>query len=258
MMRMLTGTLFLIIILFIAIPTPYMAGQSSIIVNNADTIRTVNPSAPPVNPNVQARIVVQYGNSLHYLPVGNLPAPLQGLLSGVAQRLSVQYANSIQSISLVVIPNTLQGLLSTVQSRISFQYANSNRPFPLIYPPFIPDAVPPVISSIMHTGSSDNATIRWSTDEFSRYTLRYGTQSGSYTETMEEPLYARQHTATLTGLINGSAYYLQVTMIDRKGNQSVSSEYVFTAGPPPTPTVTPVPPATPKPPSVFLPLVRRR
>lgn len=257
-MRIVTGTLFLIIILLIAMPAPYISGQSSIIVNNADTTITISTGAPLVNPNIQARVVVQYGNSLHYLPVGNLPASLQALLSSVAQRASVQYANSIRSISTIVIPNTLQGLLSTVQSRISFQYANSNRPFPLIYPPFIPDAVPPVISSITHTGSSDNATIRWSTDEFSRYILRYGTQSGSYTETIEEQLYAKQHTATLIGLINGNTYYLQVTTIDRKGNQSVSSEYVFTAGPPPTPMVTPVPPATPKPPSVFLPLVRRR
>jgi len=260
MMRIFIGTLFLISVLLIALPIPHITGQSDIIVDNADTRRDITTGAPSANLDVQARVAVQYGNSLHHLTVGSLPAPFQALLDGVAQRVSAQYANSIRHVNMVSLPEPFQAILSTAAARIGFQYANSNRHLTLVYPrALLNDTVPPVIGPIAPSSNAGSATISWSTDEFTRYTLRYGTQSGNYTQAVEEPLFAKQHTVTLSDLVSGSTYYLQVTAFDLSGNQTVSPELSFIVGPTPTPTSNPTvpPPLTPTTNPVFLPLVDR-
>ena len=255
MMRIFIWTLFLISVLLIAIPTPHITGQSGIIVNNASTLRTINTGAPSVNLDIQARVVVQYGNSLRHLPVGNIPAPLQALLDGVAQRVSTQYANSVRHVSMAAMPDIFQTLLSTISARIGFQYANSNRQLSLSYPlALINDTVPPVIGTITNNSSGANANIIWTTDEFTRYTLRYGTQPGNYTEPIEEPLYTKQHAITLSGLVSGGTYYLQITATDLSGNQSISPERSFVVAPTPAPTPIPTPTRRDR---IFLPLVGR-
>jgi len=232
MIRISIGMLALICIciLLIVVPTSHISGQSGIIVNNADTIRTINPSVPSINQSIQARV-------------------------------AVQYSNSIRHVNLSTLPNPFQTLLSTISSRIGFQYANSNRHLTLVYPrALINDTVPPVIGPIAPSSNASSATISWSTDEFTRYTLRYGTQSGNYTQAVEEPLFAKQHTVTLSDLVSGSTYYLQVTAFDLSGNPTVSPEFIIDLiQPTPEPTVVPTlpPPSTPTSNPVFLPLVNR-
>ena len=260
-MRIFIGTLFLISVLLIAVPISHISSQSGIIVNNATTLRTINTGAPSTNFDIQSRIAVQYGNSLRYLSVGSIPSPLQALIGGVAQRASVQYANNIRHISMAAMPSNFQALVSNISARISFQYANSNRHLTLVYPrALINDTVPPVIGPIAPSSNASSATISWSTDEFTRYTLRYGTQSGNYTQAVEEPLFAKQHTVTLSDLVSGSTYYLQVTAFDLSGNPTVSPEFIIDLiQPTPEPTVVPTlpPPSTPTSNPVFLPLVNR-
>jgi len=218
MMRISIGMLALICIciLLIVVPTSHISGQSGIIVNNADTIRTINPSVPSINQSIQARV-------------------------------AVQYSNSIRHVNLSTLPNPFQTLLSTISSRIGFQYANSNRQLLLSYPrALLNDTAAPAISNIVGNSSG---VITWNTNEFTSYIIRYGTQSGNYTETIEQPLYDKQHALTLPNLISAATYYFQITSTDISGNQSVSIEGNFTFDPDPTP----IPPS----PSVFLPLVRR-
>ena len=105
-------------LLLLALVVP-ISGQSGIIVNNADSVRTIDTiSSSSLNNllgGVQARIVAQYANNLRDLPLSNLPAPLLTLLSGAAQRIVAQYANSARHEALVVAPNPF-----TDQTKIEF------------------------------------------------------------------------------------------------------------------------------------------
>lgn len=256
MMRLYIASIVLLIgVLFLNLPQYKVSGQSGIIVDNADSIRTVNSHIPAANLDIQAHIAVQYSNGLRHLPVDNIPAPLQTLLARVAHHLSVQYANGTRQMKLTIIPATFQQLLSTVSAKIGFQYANGNRQLALAYPrTLVNDTTIPVISAIAQGSNGNGSNITWTTNEFTRYQLGYGAQSGHYTEAIEEPLYAKQHSVTLPNLVAGQRYYFQITAIDRSDNQTVSAEHSLVAGPTPVPT--PLPTATPA--AVFLPLIEKR
>ena len=186
---------------------------------------------------------------------------LNTILQNAQPRIVVEYSNAMNIHKLNAVPSALQTVLNVVPKKITLQYANSNRHLTLVYPrALLNDTVPPVIGPIAPSSNAGSATISWSTDEFTRYTLRYGTQSGNYTQAVEEPLFAKQHTVTLSDLVSGSTYYLQVTAFDLSGNQTVSPEFIIDLiQPTPEPTVVPTlpPPSTPTSNPVFLPLVNR-
>jgi len=50
-----------------------------------------------------------------------------------------------------------------------------------------------------------------------------------YSQTVSDPLYAKQHEITLTGLTMGTTYYYKVCSTDRSGNTATSSEHSLTA-----------------------------
>ncbi|MFN8486508.1 MAG: hypothetical protein U0350_02885 [Caldilineaceae bacterium] len=224
-------TLILSGLLLLAFVVP-ISGQSGIIVNGAHTVRTVDTISSPTLNNllggVQARIVTQYANNLRDLPLRSVPTPLQTLLGGVAQRIVTQYANSVRHADLVALPALFQDLLASVSARIVFEYANGNRQFALGYPrALLNDTVPPVINNFANTNAG-GAKITWNTDEFAHCIVHYGTQSGNYTGTLTEALYAKQHEATLADAVAGITYYVQLECTDQSDNTARSSEFNFT------------------------------
>lgn len=197
-------TFFLVVILSGLIFSFPSAGQTGIIVNNADSVWTTSVA---------------------------LSQDLANSTAGVQARVAVQYANSLRRLGLSTVPGGLQSLLEQMPARIVFQYANSSHQWQLSYPAaLIDDTTPPVLSGIeVSSISIESVRIIWTTDEFATSTVLYGTQSGVYPQTVSDPLYAKQHTITLTGLTQGTTYYYEVRSTDRSGNTSTSSERSFTA-----------------------------
>jgi hypothetical protein len=207
-----------------------------VIVNNVDEVRETSVSMTPNLSDslagVRPRIVLQYANQLRPIGLATVPSPLQTLLDHVSDRIIVQYANTIRQDDLAAVPSALQTLLGQVSDRIILQYANANRGLQLVYPvALINDTTSPQVSGIAASMmGSDSAIITWTTDEFATSAVLYGTQPGVYPQTVSDPLYAKQHKITLTGLTPGTTYYYyKVRSTDRSGNTTTSSEQSFTA-----------------------------
>ena len=92
-----------------------------------------------------------------------------------------------------------------------------------------PDTTPPVISSVVSTGITNNsAMITWDTNESSDSLVKYGTISGVYTSEEYNATNVTSHNITLTGLDAEATYYYLVSSTDTSGNAAESAEYSFT------------------------------
>ena len=131
-------------------------------------------------------------------------------------RIILQYANTMRQTALVAPPGELRTLFGQVADRIILQYANTSRQMTLAYPlALINDTVPPQIRDVQAQNVPEGVKITWTTDEFATSEVRYGTAPGAYTQTAADPLFARTHELTLTGLLAG-----QVVLLHRPGRRS--------------------------------------
>ncbi len=214
----------LILLLGLAVVLPARGKPTdSIIVSGASSVLDLSVTRSTGLENlvsgVGPRFVVQYANSMRFF---NLAAP--PALPNVGPRFVVQYANSMRNYGLVAPQTTL-----VVAPRIVMQYANSNTAYGLRYPSaLIGDHVPPQITAVTTTVSAANRVfVSWTTDEFANGVFSYGARSGSYTSTLTDTLYYRDHSVILTSLASGK-YYFAIRSADQSGNTSVSQEYSFT------------------------------
>lgn len=223
----------ILLLLAVFIPTASHP-EDQIIVDNADTIRSVNvlvdAGLVDATAGVGARIVSEFANTLRHFALITLPGQLQTLVQQVADRVVVEFANTTRSSPLSAVPGTLQTLIESVSDRVVFEFANTNREFELGYPTeLINDSTPPQASAITTSVTgSDAATISWLTDEFADSAVLYGTQPGNYTQTISDPLYVKEHAIILLGLTPGTTYYYKVHSIDQSGNTFSSGELNFT------------------------------
>jgi hypothetical protein len=174
---------------------------------------------------------VQSANHLLSPELMAVPGSLQTLLDQVPARVVVQFANNGRRRSLVAVPGTLQTLLSQVSDRVIFQFANANLGSQLVYPAALSnDITPPLLTNIAARTTGIGITnITWTTDEFATSTVLYGIQPGVYSQTVNDPLYYKEHVVTLSNLTLGTTYYYKVRSTDRSGNTITSEEYSFTA-----------------------------
>ena len=94
------------------------------------------------------------------------------------------------------------------------------------------DITPPVITNISVTSiTKDSAIISWETSEPSDSMVRYGTQSGNYTEIAHTVSYVMHHSIVLTELISNTTYQYVVNSTDPSDNSAQSTEYNFTTHP---------------------------
>ena len=93
---------------------------------------------------------------------------------------------------------------------------------------YIPDITPPVMTNISAISiTKDSATIIWETDEPSDSMVKYGIQSGNYTETAYNASDVIYHSIVLTGLIKNTTYYYVVNSTDPSNNSAQSVEHSF-------------------------------
>ena len=93
----------------------------------------------------------------------------------------------------------------------------------------VEDTSAPVISNVRAenvTGTS--AEIAWDTDEPATSVVKYGTTSGSYTDTVSDGNLVTAHRVGLSGLSTSTTYYYVVESADASGNTATSDEYTFT------------------------------
>jgi hypothetical protein len=172
-------------------------------------------------------------------------AQLNVLTSALNPRFILQYADANKFYDLPPLAPQLAILLGNIRDRAIFQYADANNDVQLLYPAqLFGDTVPPQATNISENTTSGKITITWVTDEFSTSTVVYGVHPGVYTVVVSDPLYVKQHTITLSGLIPaevqqgkaegagvaaGILFYYQVHSADRSGNTHISSEGTFQA-----------------------------
>ena len=93
----------------------------------------------------------------------------------------------------------------------------------------VPDTTPPVITDVANeTPTSSSVAIIWTTDEASKSLVRYGTESGDYTDEAFDATMTTSHTVQLSGLTPNTTYYFAVNSTDASGNTNESGEYSFT------------------------------
>lgn len=157
---------------------------------------------------------------------------LNGLLDALGTHFVVDMADSLRHAPLTY-PAGLQSFLDSLPAHFVLDMADANRFNALHYPQtVIGDTTPPQevgTSAIIPTGP-ESVKITWQTDEFSRGTIAYGPQSGQYTGSVAEPLYATAHELTISGLAAEGTYYYRISHIDPGGNQAHGAERSFTVG----------------------------
>ena len=202
----------------------------AIIVNNADEVReesvSVTQGVLDSVDGVVNRILVEFTNTARHEPLPPLPGDLDTLQGQVDDRVVVEFSNTTRHEALPALPGTLNTLQGQVVDRVLVETANNNRTESLGYPlDLIDDNQAPNFSnfSVVRVGET-TIEISWITNEFATTVLRYGIQSGNYTETIADSQYVEQHEMELTGLQIGETYFYRVSGTDLSGNEAQSNE----------------------------------
>jgi hypothetical protein len=73
----------------------------------------------------------------------------------------------------------------------------------------------------------NSAVVQWRTTVPSSTAARYGVSSGAYTGEAEDAALTETHVLRLSGLVNGTVYYLRLSGADGSGSVLTSDEYLF-------------------------------
>lgn len=91
-----------------------------------------------------------------------------------------------------------------------------------------PDTTAPAISNVQVIDITEtSAVVIWTTDERGTSAVSYGTASGVLDHTKADVSAVTVHRLSLTGLLDGTTYYLTVSSTDASGNTSTSEEITF-------------------------------
>ena len=156
---------------------------------------------------------------------------LNALIANVLDRFEIWSADGNQFHDVTPIPDELLTLINEISDRFIVFHANASKSYGLNYPvELIGDNTPPQISAPTATVSGANAvTIIWTTDEYTTSVLEYGLQPGTYTLSVSDDLYRKNHEISLGDLTAGGVYYYRINDTDRGGNTFQSQELSFTA-----------------------------
>lgn len=92
------------------------------------------------------------------------------------------------------------------------------------------DAIPPAISGLAVTATTNSATVTWTTDEFSSTAVRYGLTE-DYDAAVSAIESVQSHSITISNLNPGTTYHFQAISEDEDSNSSRSADARFvTAG----------------------------
>ncbi len=90
------------------------------------------------------------------------------------------------------------------------------------------DTTPPAISNVEVAVGPDSAEVTWLTDEPADSAVAFGTTVGYELGTVSDPTLTTQHSVTLGGLSEWTAYHFQVGSTDAAGNGATTADDVFT------------------------------
>ncbi|HNQ90137.1 MAG TPA: CARDB domain-containing protein [Verrucomicrobiota bacterium] len=86
----------------------------------------------------------------------------------------------------------------------------------------------PQVAGFEVLGFQDWAGVTWSTDELSTALLRWGLNSGAYTEESLDGVLSLDHRVRIEGLAPGTTFYGTLTVTDAGGHAATGPEFVFT------------------------------
>ena len=86
---------------------------------------------------------------------------------------------------------------------------------------------PSITDAHINDVTLNSALVEWKTSVASTTRVSYGTQSGVYDLKSEDLTLTENHLVQLSGLLNGTTYYLRISGEDGAGNRISSDEYVF-------------------------------
>jgi hypothetical protein len=90
------------------------------------------------------------------------------------------------------------------------------------------DTTAPVISNVINTSiSNSSAVINWTTDELANGTVNYGATLALGTKILNATL-VLSHNQNITGLLNATIYYYNITSCDASGNCRTNGTFNFT------------------------------
>jgi hypothetical protein len=159
-----------------------------------------------------------------------MPTELSRVLDGVTARVITEYGDAMQRHGLQTPTDPLRSYLAAVARHLSFTYGDAGRTGTLAYPKgLLHDSIPPTVDVINKTvgNAGSSATLTWSTNEFAKSVVAYGTQAGVHEQSIAASDYARDHKMVLDGLMPATTYFFTITSVDRDDNSSTSSEATF-------------------------------
>lgn len=208
-------------------------GQTGFIIENADATNTLAVTSSSelgtlIN-QVAPRFVMEFAKANRYYTLTPVPSALSGLLDTIQPRFVMEFAKANKVYGLTPIPGQLSTLIGQIAPRFVLEYAHANRVFGLGFPiDLIDDTIAPRASKIQVTMVGDTgAKISWTTDEYADSAVACGTESGTYTMTVSDPLFVRVHVLALTALSPDTTYYCRVSSTDQSGNTYRSQEFTF-------------------------------
>jgi hypothetical protein len=172
----------------------------------------------------QVDIVVTGADATKKVDVAS-SSTLNSLLAVFAARVGFDYSDSATEKVLVVMPEDARTLLGQVAKRVALDYADANLATNLAFPkPLINDTTPPTIPNDPQTSG---AVISWTSTEFTKATVQYGSSSGSYTGSVSETEFTKNHQITIPGVQVGAQVFYKITQVDLSDNTSISPERDF-------------------------------
>ena len=142
--------------------------------------------------------------------------------AGLAEWLNIAQITGVHNVDLALERRAVRG-----RREIPGGYELLEVPLPAVISAQTSSNEPRFMDYRIKPEGETSTTVSWTTDEYADSTVECGTQSGTYTLTFSDPLYARVHAVTLTGLTAGTTYYCQITSTDLSGNPYQSQEFSF-------------------------------
>lgn len=170
------------------------------------------------------RVVAALANASFVRPL-TAPALMASALEETRQRVVTALANASFVRSLTA-PTVMAGALDGTRQRVITGLAQAGRIWPVVYPrALINDTTTPLISGIEQVQQGGITYLRWSTDEFTTYIVRYGRSPGASTVERTTVLYDKLHWLDIMDMESGVTYYVQIAADDRSDNRTVSPEF---------------------------------
>lgn len=203
-------------------------GETGIIVNNADDVLTITTTLNKTSPTIDLRILLEVADKMRWHPLVTPPVALGNNLATMETRILLEAVDRVRHTRLTIPSEAIMGALAVSEARILIETADKNRLRTLVYPrELINDTTAPIVSGAVLEVVNGQTNLKWSTNEFTRCLLKYGSSPATYTATIDVPEYRGSFQTQVNDLQEGVVYYYQLTCTDLSGNVTTTPEQTF-------------------------------